>query len=87
MRVQGEILSAENDVITIRVKADAQNWVYDHNAKTVEVRIDDGRSITNDQRRKIYACMKDIAQLCGYKDPLYFSKHFKATYGTAPSKL
>lgn len=65
MRVQGEILSAVNDVITIRVKADAQNWVYDHNAKTVEVRIDDGRSITNDQRRKIYATMKDIALWSG----------------------
>ena len=65
MRVQGEILSAVNDVITIRVKADAQNWVYDHNAKTVEVRIDDGRSITNDQRRKIYATMRDIADYTG----------------------
>ena len=65
MRVQGEILSAVNDVITIRVKTDAQNWVYDHNAKTVEVRIDDGRSITNDQRRKIYATMRDIADWAG----------------------
>ena len=65
MRIAGEILSAVNDVITIRVKADAQNWVYDHNAKTVEVRIDDGRSITNDQRRKIYATMKDIALWSG----------------------
>lgn len=65
MKVQGKILSAVNDVITIQVCADAQNWCIDHNAKTVEVRIDDGRSITNDQRRKIYATMRDIADWSG----------------------
>lgn len=65
MRVKGEILSAVNDVITIRICADAQNWCIDHNAKTVEVRLDDGRTITADQRRKIYATMRDIAEWCG----------------------
>lgn len=65
MRVRGEILSVNNDVLTVRVCADAQGWVFDHNAKTVEVRIDDGRSITNDQRRKIYATMRDIAEWNG----------------------
>ena len=65
MRVIGKILSAENDVITIQVCADAQSWCIDHNAKTVEVRIDDGRTITADQRRKIYATMRDIALWSG----------------------
>lgn len=65
MRVQGKILSAVNDVITIKVCADAQGWVFDHNAKTCEIRLDDGRSITSDQRRKIYATMKDIALWSG----------------------
>jgi hypothetical protein len=65
MRVNGQILSVDNDVLTIRVCADAQTWVWDHNAKTVEVRLDDGRSITADQRRKIYATMADIASWMG----------------------
>ena len=65
MRVQGKILSAVNDVITIRVCADAEGWCRDHSSRTVEVRIDDGRSITNDQRRKIYATMRDIAEWNG----------------------
>lgn len=65
MRVTGEILSAVNDVLTIRVRADAQTWCLDHDAKTVEVRIDDGRSITAEQRRKIYATMRDIAEWSG----------------------
>lgn len=65
MRVSGQILSVDNDVLTIRVCADAQGWVWNHDAKTVEVRIDDGRSITADQRRKIYATMRDIAEWMG----------------------
>lgn len=65
MRVSGKILSAVNDVITIRVCADAEGWCRDHSSRTVEVRIDDGRSITNDQRRKIYATMRDIAEWNG----------------------
>lgn len=65
MRVQGEILSAIGDVLTIRVRADAQGWVIDHGSRTAEVIIDDGRSITADQRRKIYATMRDIADWMG----------------------
>ena len=65
MRVRGKILSAVNDVLTIQVCADAQGYVLDHNAKEVELRIDDGRRITNDQRRKIYATMRDIADWMG----------------------
>ena len=65
MKVVGNILSVDNDIITIQVRADAQGWCLDHNANTVEVRIDDGRSITADQRRKIYATMRDIAEWTG----------------------
>ena len=65
MITKGRILSAVNDVITIQVCADAQGYVLDHNARECEVRIDDGRSITNDQRRKIYATMRDIADWMG----------------------
>lgn len=65
MKVSGKILTVDNDIITIRVCADAQGWCLEHNAESVEVRIDDGRSITNDQRRKIYATMRDIAEWTG----------------------
>ena len=65
MRVQGKILSAVNDVITIQVRADAQSYCFNHEAKTCEVRLDDGRRITSDQRRKIYATMRDIAEWSG----------------------
>lgn len=65
MKVTGDILSVNNDVITIRVRADAQTWCIDREARTVEVRIDDGRRITADQRRKIYATIRDISDWMG----------------------
>lgn len=65
MKVSGKILSANNDIITIQVRADAQGWCLDHNASEVEVRLDDGRTITPLQRRKIYATIRDIADWMG----------------------
>jgi hypothetical protein len=65
MKVIGKILNVQNDVITIRVQADAQSWCLDHDARDVEVRIDDGRTITALQRRKIYATIRDVAEWMG----------------------
>ncbi len=30
--------------------------------------------------------VSELAELCGYKDPLYFSKKFKGIYGTSPKR-
>ncbi len=79
MRVQGKIIDVVNDKITIQVCADAQTWVWDHNARKVEVRIDDGRRITNDQRKKIYATMRDIADWMGDM-PDFVKAFFKFTF-------
>lgn len=79
MRVQGQILAVNNDVITVRVNADAQGWVLNHNARTCEVRIDDGRRITSDQRRKIYATLRDIADWMGDM-PEYAKEFFKWSF-------
>lgn len=79
MRVQGKILDVVNDKITIQVCADAQTWCLNHDARTVEVRIDDGRRITNDQRRKIYATMRDIADWMGDM-PDFVKAFFKFTF-------
>ena len=79
MRVQGDILGVENDVITIRVRADAQGWIFDHRAKGVEVRLDDGRRITSEQRRKIYATLRDIADWMGDM-PEAVKEYFKFSF-------
>lgn len=79
MRVQGSILAVDNDTITIRVKADAQGWIFDHNARDIEVRIDDGRRITAEQRRKIYATLRDIAEWMGDM-PESVKEYFKFSF-------
>lgn len=65
MRAQGKILSVENDILTVQVQADAQSWCIEHEAREIEVRIDDGHTITSQQRRKIYATIRDIAEWNG----------------------
>lgn len=79
MRVTGKILSAENDVMTVKVRADAERLVIDREARECEVRIDDGRSITADQRRKIYATIKDISDWSG-DVPEALKAHFKWSF-------
>lgn len=76
MKVLGEILAVENDTVLLRVNADAQSWCLDHDAKVCEVRIDDGRTITALQRRKIYATIRDIADWNG-DTPDSVKAHFK----------
>lgn len=79
MRVPGEIIAVDNDTVTIRVKADAQTWCLDHDAREVEVRIDDGRSISPAQRRKIYATIRDIADWNG-DTPESVKEYFKWSF-------
>ena len=76
MKVSGEILAVDNDTVTLRVRADAQSWCLDHIARTCEVRLDDGRTITASQRRKIYATIRDIADWSGDM-PESIKAHFK----------
>ena len=33
------------------------------------------------------SCVKDIAYLCGFSDPLYFSKAFKKYVGQSPKEF
>lgn len=52
--------------IIIRMDADTARLVKDKHIKDIEVRLDDGRSITVNQRKKIYATLNDIAVYLGY---------------------
>ena len=46
---------------------------------TVEMRFDDGRTISSDQRRKAYATIRDIADYSGHS-PEYLKEWFKFDY-------
>ena len=34
-----------------------------------------------------FSSIREVSEAVGYEDPLYFSKHFRSHFGTAPSKL
>lgn len=42
------------------------NTILDKRIHDVELRLDDGRTITNAQRKKAYATIRDIADYTGY---------------------
>ena len=65
MKVSGQILSVDRDVLTVRLTKDVQGWCQEHSAREVEIRLDDAREISAEQRRKIYATMRDIAEWSG----------------------
>lgn len=53
-----------------------------NNGIDAEIRINDGRTISNDQRRKIFATVRDIGDYLGY-DPEYLKQYFKYDYCAA----
>lgn len=53
--------------------------IIQYKAYNVEVRIDDGRTISNEQRKKIYATIKDISLYTG-DDPEYLKEFLKFDY-------
>lgn len=66
-RAAGQIVDYDGQYLTIKVKYDNRDFILDHNVRTVEVRINDGICISAEQRKKIYATFKDIANHTGYK--------------------
>ncbi len=55
-------------VLTLSVPDQAVKTIRQQAVKKVELRIDDGRIISGQQRRKIYATLRDIAEYTGYTD-------------------
>lgn len=60
-----DIYNAGN-CIAVRVDADTVRLIRDRRIKDVELRLEDGRHITVQQRKKIYATLNDIAVFLGY---------------------
>lgn len=52
--------------LIIRIPKDIGYVITDKHIKSAEVRFDDGRSISGEQRKKAYATIRDIADFLGY---------------------
>ena len=66
--VTGTITDYDGTYLTVRVKYENRDFILDHNVRTVEVRLNDGIHISAEQRKKIYATFRDIAEYTGYDE-------------------
>lgn len=56
----------EQTKLILKTEYEVADYIKNKHVKKVEIRIDDGRLITNEQRKKIYATVKDISDWSGY---------------------
>lgn len=65
----GTIQSLDNGILILSVSEDTERYIRrkmeQQEAAIAEIRIDDGRLISNEQRRKIYATIRDISKWSG----------------------
>ena len=66
MILSGRVIGYDGAVITIAAPfADTEQMIR-KGIRTAQIKLDDGRTISSDQRRKIYATFNDIAEYTGY---------------------
>ena len=66
-RITGIVTDYDGTYLTIKAKYDNRDFIIDHAVRNVEIRINDGLHISAEQRKKIYATFKDIAEHTGYE--------------------
>ena len=90
----GKLIGVQGNQMKIAVddelKANRISKLANGKQATVEVRIDDGRHITPDQRKKIYALINDFCLYTGYvpeEAKEYFKSMVEATFNVEPFSL
>lgn len=66
MELPGKIVSYDGEVIMLRVPFRDTAQMIKKGIHTAQVILDDGRTISADQRKKIYATFRDIAEYTGH---------------------
>ena len=68
MIVTAKIEKLENGKLVLKPDVDISRFVAQKRPRRVEVRLDDGRTISADQRRKIFAIIRDISLWSGQEN-------------------
>ena len=67
MVVTARIEKLEDGKLVLKPDTDISRFVEQKRPRRVEVRLDDGRTISVDQRRKIFAIIRDISLWSGHE--------------------
>ena len=79
MITTAKILAFDGDTLLIRPTTPVDREMLQKQVDTVEVRLTDGREISAEQRRKIFALLRDISVWCGH-DPEYIRMYTTFEY-------
>lgn len=82
MLIHGEVKGIKGNTICLELQDKVMDKVLRYregNSSLVEVRLNDGRTVTNEQRKKYYATLKDISDYSGELVE-YLHDYFKAIY-------
>ena len=60
------ILNLQDDILSLRSDETLAREIQQKNIKNIEIRLYDGRTLSPEQRRKIYALFMDISRWSGY---------------------
>lgn len=76
MLATGRITAYDGEILTVKVPFYDVEYIMRKRVRDVQVSIDDGRCITADQRKKLYATFNDISEYTGYV-PEYVKEFMK----------
>ena len=79
-----EVLRYDGTQIVLKPTSRINRELIKKNIKSVELRLDDGRTISVEQRRKVFAILRDISLWCGHEPEYlryYFEWEFCSKYG------
>ncbi len=79
-----EVLRYDGTQIVLKPTNHINRELIKKNIKSVELRLDDGRTISVEQRRKVFAILRDISLWCGHEPEYlryYFEWEFCSKYG------
>ena len=90
MIATAKIVGYDGEFLTVKPLVTIDRELLQKQVDSIEIRLTDGREISSEQRRKIFALVRDIADFCG-EEPEYIRKftsfEYRLTNGIEPFSL
>lgn len=90
MITTAKIIAYDGETLLIRPTIPIDREMIQKQVDTVEIRLTDGREISAEQRRKIFALVRDIAVWCGHEPEyirMYTTFEYRLMHGIEPFSL
>lgn len=90
MITTAKIIGYDGDTLLIRPTACIDRELLQKQVDNIEIRLTDGREISAEQRRKIFAILRDISVWCGHEPEyirMYTTFEFRLKTGIEPFSL